>query len=264
MNGKILQKGLKALLASLVLVMLAGMTSMADEYVNMTKGEDNVYTSYGEYETYSDIYNKLVIKKPSVIAVTGYCIYTSSNTHSSLRVTLMNSKLKALEESSNFVNADTEKYVTYALKKGTYYIKVTSEKKFVLAAAVQAVSEKSGTSKKKAVTIKSGKAVKGLMCAGEKASKADWYKFKVTKSKVLKLTIEVNSNGYFEYYIYGPSYPKGARLGSLKDQKGTYYSINLRTNKKAKIKTGTYYIKAVRTSSSPKSSGLYSVKWKLS
>ena len=107
---------------------------------------------------------------------------------------------------------------------------------------------------------------KGVMPAGESYKATDWYKFKVTNRKVLNLEIETAGTGYFDFYLYGPSYTKGIKICSLKNSSGAYYSINTRTYGKTKVKTGTYYIKAVRsksTTASKKGSGIYSIKWYL-
>ncbi len=262
---RIIQKGLKILLVSLLLGMLFGMTSMAagSATVRMKLKQKGVYTSSGSYSNYTDIYNKIVLKKPSEIAVTGNCLYTNINTYGSLRVTLLNSKKKPLESGYKFVDAQNKKYAIYGVSAGTYYIKVTSEKNFALVVGVQYTGDAGGSTKARAATLPKNKNVKGLMRIGESAAKSDWYKFGVTQSKVLQLTINAESGGYFDFYLYGPSYSKGIKICTHKDTGGVYYSVRLGTTTKMKIKTGTYYIKVARASYDPKGSGIYQLKWNL-
>ncbi len=258
-------KGFKLLLASLLFAVLFGMTSMAagSVVVNVKKVKEGVYTSSGSYSEYKDIYNKIVLKKPCEIAVTGNCAYTYSSSYGSLLVTLLNSNFKPLEKSARLVDAEDDRYAIYGLSAGTYYIKVSSEKIFALTLGVQAVADVGGSFQTQAVTIPMNKSVKGLIRVGEKAAKGDWYKFKVTKSKVLELTIAAEASGYFDFYLRGPSYPKGIKVCTHKDTGDVYHSVRQYTNTDLKIKPGIYYIKVMRASYDPQGSGVYAIKWNL-
>ena len=259
---------IKLLLAATLFVLMLGVTaSAADVKVNMTKS-NGIYTYSGVNVNINDnIYHKITVPKDGLLTVTGNEIWSSSyygTSYYSMYVELYNSKMKPLVANKESVSYKNEDYVFYGVKKGTYYIKVSGEKNYLLVAAFEKMPNKGGSSKAKAKTIKAKKYQKGIMPAGEKAKAADWYKFKVSKKKVLNLYIEAANNGYFEFYLYGPSYKKGIRIDSLMNKSGSYYSINGRTNKKMKVATGTYYIKVIRSSSSKKASGAYQIKWKLS
>ncbi len=72
-------------------------------------------------------------------------------------------------------------------KGKTYYIRVdarfNSKGAYVLNAVNSKISEKSGKTKKKAVTIKKKKTKSGIIESGKNSKQADWYKFKLTSKK---------------------------------------------------------------------------------
>lgn len=250
---------MKTLLAAAMLVLMIGVTASAAGAVkvNMQVTSSGAYSYTGAWEDYdTTAYHKIYVPSSGALVVMG----------SGMRVELYNSKLKRIDvKNGQYVNSSNY-YAAYGVKKGTYYIKTTGCKDYVLAAAFQKVTNTGGTSKAKAKTISRNKVKKGVMPAGESYKATDWYKFKVTSKKVLNLEIETAGTGFFDFYLYGPSYSKGIKICSLKNASGAYYSINTRTYGRTKVKTGTYYIKAVRsksTTASKQGSGIYSIKWYL-
>ncbi|MCB6993098.1 hypothetical protein LI177_06320 [bacterium 210820-DFI.6.37] len=167
------------------------------------------------------------------------------------KVTLCNSKKKALS------NATSTSYApTYGVKKGTtYYVKVaanySSEGGYQLTVTNSKITEKSGTKKSKAVTIKKKATKKGTIIAG--SSQADWYKFKLTGKKTVKITMKGATNDKLKVIVY-----KGSKkIGSAKTFSYTTKTLTLKSS--GKWPKGTYYIKVYRANS--KSSGWYSLKW---
>lgn len=170
-------------------------------------------------------------------------------------VTLMNSKKKAL---SNQVTVfPSVNKVTFAVKKGTsYYFCITSNginngKTQSISVKNTAIKEKSGSKKKKAVTIKAKKKVKGTILPGSKT--ADWYKFKLKKNKKISVDISGEVTGSLRiefFYKNGRSAGSGYFYGGQSIYKPLY----------GKMKKGTYYVKISRGNSL--SSGYYSMKWK--
>lgn len=171
-------------------------------------------------------------------------------------LTLTNASKKAVSDQEWVSSGTNSNEFTFAVKKGkTYYFLVTSNG--VSGGNLQSISiketaikEKSGAKKSKAVNIKSGKKVNGLVAAGE--NKADWYKFKLKKNKKLKIDVTGNVSGTLKVIVY------------YKGKKNYTYSF---TGGSAQIKTlygkskkGTYQIKVVRSNSL--SSGTYTLKWK--
>ncbi len=260
------KKIMKLLLAAAVLALMLGVTSFAagDVYVDM-QPTNGVYAYSGIWEDNStNVYHRISVGSSGALAVTGTSV-SDYGTLGYVSVELYSSNMKRLDNSNyaTMVNADQTKVAVYGVKKGTYFIKTTGQKRYVLSAAFKKATAKSGTSKKKAVTLKQNKTIRATVPAGESSKATDWYKFNVTKSRKLELTIDTANNGYFEFYLYGPSYKNGVRIGSLKNNGGTYYSINLLSGKKAKVKTGTYYIRVKRSSYDKKASGIYTIKWRL-
>ena len=62
-----------------------------------------------------------------------------------------------------------------------------------------AIKEKSGKKKSKAVLIKKKKTKKGTIVAGEK--RTDWYKFKVTKKKRVRVIMKGATNDQLKVVI---------------------------------------------------------------
>lgn len=145
---------------------------------------------------------------------------------------------------------------TYGVKKGTtYYIKVVSTYNsnggYTFKAINTKISEKSGSKKSKAVTLKKSSTKKGTIVAG--SSQADWYKFKLTGSKSVKIYLKGRTNDQLKITVYKGSKKIGSRTFYYSDASRTLESLG-------KWSKGTYYIKIQRANS--QSSGWYSLKWK--
>lgn len=257
------KKWLPMLLLSMLMAVLFGMSALAQErIVDMAAQSDGTYQYIELAGNYGDVtYHRISVPASGILAVAGGSINSYSGQTGSIDVKFCNSQRKELS-SVSYVNVENDKYVFYGVKAGTYYLKVSGYKTYVISAAFEKTTDKGGAKKSKAYTLKQGKSVKGVMPIGEKASAADWYKFKVKKGKVLNLEIQTAGNGYLRYTIYGPSYKKGLRIADQKYETGQYRSIRLGSNKKSKIKAGTYYIKVTRAPYDKKASGAYSIKWK--
>lgn len=247
-----LNKLWKLFLPAMLLAMLLGISAMAEgtQSVNLTLGE--AYA--GELPDTSTTVNH-VISVPGKGALSVFGV----GPYGGLKVTLYDSNWK--EMGSGYVYADSGN--TYGVQKGIYYLQVSGYSKYAVQANYTKFTDNGGASKKKAKTIKLNKTVYGVMPFGEKKTKADWFKVKVTKSKKLRVDLDTIGTGYFDFYVYGPSCPKGIRLGSLYNTGGTAKIVRLGTNKEVKVKKGTYYIKVVRNSGSAAGSGVYSIKCKL-
>lgn len=254
-------KMLKVFAAMAVLVMMMGVTSLAagSKVVDFPKNAQGLYVYDGILDDSNTVmYHKIVVTKPGRLEVSGVS-YDSLGNAWSMYVALCNSKMQVLESSASgsYVKGG-ERVVVYGVKKGTYYIRVKNEQFYRVAAAFKAVADKGGASKKKAVNMKAKKAITGVMDATEKVKKADWFKFKLKKSKVLNLAVTAEGNCAFRFYIYGPSYKKGLYMGYVQNTGVKFYSTNALTRAKAKVKAGTYYIKVVRDR---KDGGVYSLKF---
>lgn len=142
----------------------------------------------------------------------------------------------------------------YAVKKGTtYYLMMTGfDGKAKIKYTQTKIIEKSGATKKKAVTVKANKLVKGTILAGEK--KADWYKIKLTKNKKLTFLIDGKAQGSIKFTLYN----KAGKKMTTNTIVSNTSSYDLESY--SKYNKGTYYIKIERTNN--KSNGYYTLKWK--
>ncbi|WP_415929149.1 hypothetical protein [Zhenpiania hominis] len=183
----------------------------------------------------------------------GYITVQANNL--SGNVTLMNSsKKKAL---SNAVSARdySPTKVTFGVKKGTYYIKAknndTNDGIYQIKYTNKRIKEKSGKKKSRAVLLKKKRTKKGTIVAGEK--RTDWYKFRVTKRKTVRITMKGATNDELKVAVY-----KGGRnigRGTLYESRG-----GVKLKSLGKLSKGTYYIKVYR--GNKKSSGWYSLSWR--
>lgn len=175
---------------------------------------------------------------------------TDVDDDSSVSVTLLSSR-KALSST-----ADSSSRPVYGVKKGvTYYIRARAGYSrgggYRLKVTNHKISEKSGSSRSKAVNIKRDSTVKGTVIAGE--SRSDWYKFKLSGKKSVSLTVKGATNDRLKIEVYS---------GRKKVKTSTFYSSteSLTLRSAGKWKKGTYHIKVYRGNS--RSSGWYSLKWR--
>lgn len=184
---------------------------------------------------------------------TGYLQVLSTKDAASNKVTLCNSKKKALSNSLAVRYAPT-----FGVKKGTtYYVKIASnfnsEGAYLFKATNTKITEKSGKKKAKAVNLKKNKTVKGTIIAGN--GQEDWYKFKLTGNKKVKITMKGATNDSMKVQVY-----KGGK--KISGTSGTFRYTNKSYTVKSigKWSKGTYYIKISR--GNKKSSGYYTLSWK--
>lgn len=223
------------------------------------------YQYTGAMEDYfTTVYHKVKIKKPGFIAVFGAAVNESTGQFGSgINVVLCDKKLKPLEaKKGSFVTASESAY--YGVNKGTYYLKVTKQKNYVVKLNFAPVHNNGGASKSKAWQLpKQGANYMGILAAGESAGKADWFRFKVTKTKKLELSLQTAFKGTVNFYLYGPGLSSKGSLIRISPNSETQYTIVNKNQKPINAKKGTYYIKVVRNSNSKKASGVYSISWKL-
>lgn len=244
------------------LVMAFGITALAagTQDVTLQNKEKGVYIYQGRCEDYSTtVYHRFEMKKPGYIVVGGTKIISESMLD--LNIQLCDAKKKVVGGPVYVGYEKNTDYAIFGVGKGTHYIKVSGEKDYALYLLPNECGDKGGVSKKKAANIKQKKKINGILPVGEKAKKADWFKFKIKKAKKVNISISFQGQGYIRAYLYGPSYPKGIYMGSQSSlQRVNYNTINKLTGKKAKIKPGTYYLKIMRGYAGV--SGGYDITWK--
>lgn len=171
-------------------------------------------------------------------------------------VTLTNSKKKALSNAV-YASSYSTKKITFGVKKDkTYYLKAKNrytnyDGYYQIRYTNSRISEKSGKKKSRAVLLKKKRTKKGTIVAGEK--RTDWYKFRVTKRKTVRITMKGATNDELKVAVY-----KGGRnigRGTLYESRG-----GVKLKSLGKLSKGTYYIKVYR--GNKKSSGWYSLSWR--
>lgn len=222
-------------------------TTKAD--ATMKKG---VFTTVYPADSKEVTYLKI---KPTVTGYIKVSVESSNVYDEAGDIALCNSnKSKLTAEEWIYGRSSSSNAQYYAVKKGkTYYLKMTGfDGKAKIKYAQTAISEKSGKTKKKAVSVKAKKLVKGTIIAGEK--QADWYKIKLTKNKKLSFFINGKAQGSLKLTVYNKA---GKKMATNTIVSGTS-SYDLESY--SKYKKGTYYLKIERTSA--KSNGYYTLKWR--
>lgn len=212
------------------------------------------YCDYEHENTYS-------FKAPG----NGYIMLTKTSmetTDGTMTAVLCNNKETQLTEKSIFSLTQNNK-VIYAVKKGiTYKVKMKALNLndiqcYQLNLKFVNLSEKSGSTKKKAVSVSFGNKVSGTVFAEDSATKADWYKIKNPKKQQLLLN-------------YSGSITSGSLMMDVYDAKGKKldsYSVisNIGEEKEdlmhnagggTKMPAGTYYLRVTKSRKS--STGIYS------
>ncbi|MCI9596858.1 MAG: hypothetical protein HFE75_06080 [Firmicutes bacterium] len=150
--------------------------------------------------------------------------------------------------------------MTFGVQKGkTYYLIVDFEHIPMggpnrIRLVNSAVKEKSGISRKKAVSVKKNKTVQGYILPGKKTG--DWYKVKVTKTRKVKFFVSNRFSDQCYFDIYNK---KGKKLKTKQKISKTDGSVRSKT-KYVRLTKGTYYIKVYNKTKGD--SGAYELKWK--
>ncbi len=250
---------LLSLLAAVVFTMLFSMnTFAATRYMSLKAGK---VTTDKKSQKGDRSYFKITVPKNGYLTITSYAQYRGSGRSKyGQEIQLCNSKKKLIKNTKVYTSSMDKYVVYYGVKKGTYFVRVDNtytNADVKIKYTFKAVTEKSGSSKAKAVSISKGRTKTGLLQAGEKNSKIDYYKIKLTKSQVLNITLNTRATGYV-YFKIVPASKRVILWNSLTSLYGKD-SATWKTTKK--IPAGTYYIQVYR-SSVTNASGCYSIKWK--
>lgn len=235
-----------------------GLALYSNENKDLTK---DPILSYQDRDL-SDITYKIKVDSTGYITVQ-FAAFDDEYGYSS-KFQLLNKDKKAVSKEANLSAKkndkgkynDIEQY--YAVTKGTYYLKVNTNKGlYGIKYKFTSVKDKAGSSKSKATALKlGGSAVKGICAVTDKTSKGDWYKFTLAKSKSIKITINSKSDGNLKVEIMDSSgKPILYGIRTLYEKE---YELELKSS--GKWNKGTYYIKV--TKPDKKSSGYYTVKVK--
>lgn len=206
----------------------------------------------------SVIYYKVAVRKTGYLTVD--TLYDEEN-YGSPSIVLCNSKKKVI--SLNVENhALSDNKAIFAVKKGTYYLKVKDVKGgYQISSTFSSVTDKSGSSKGKAKKLKvGGKKVKGVVLATEKKSKYDWYKFTLKKSSYVRIDFSGSTTGNSKMKL--EVIPPASNVKFKKKAVLQFSGIDSNGSGQASTAwpAGTWYIRVNKSAS--KGSGVYALRVK--
>ncbi|MDO5423423.1 MAG: hypothetical protein Q4F41_06825 [Eubacteriales bacterium] len=251
-----MKKGKKlfgAVILALLLGMLCGTTTLAATKTKTLTA--NKWITNKVQEDGDVYYYKIVVPKPGYLTVQGYGIGKGSK-KLSLSVRLCNNQKKRLETYKTLLSANGNYQTVYAVKKGTYYLQVESTN-YKLKYSFKAVTEKSGASQSKAVKIAQNKTIQGLLQAGEKGNKTDYYKIVVKKAQRVTFAFTAKANSWIQFQVTSANANQ-----SISGNKFYLWNGSKKVVSKSKFPAGTYYIQVSRSSENADTSGYYTIKWK--
>lgn len=208
----------------------------------------------GKYATVYQADSDLNMYVKIVPAKSGYIRINVSNYYG--YITLCNSKRKTLS-TKEYINSESGENIIFGVTKGkTYYLRLNNnEDRGKIKFTSVSVKDNSASSRKKATSLSTKKALTGYIPA-ENTSNKDWFKFKLSKSRYWKIDIKGRTNDALKISIYDSN-------GELIDYANYYDSEKSDTiysyNKWSK---GTYYV--CITGGTKQSSGYYSLAFKTS
>lgn len=172
-----------------------------------------------------------------------------------LDTTLLNSKKKGISDA--MVSGDGAQY---CVKKGTYYLKASNSDGMVMFRyKFNKVKASKNIKQSKAVNIKKGKTVKGILPAGESKKGGRWYKIVIPKKRKVSITAKNLAGEGQKVYLYKKGKSKPIASGK---KKLAYMGGNGKYAFKTRfpLDKGTYYLKV--TKDDKEASVYYSVTWK--
>lgn len=187
------------------------------------------------------------------------------NDPATYQVKLFSSSKKALFKKGYESVSSSKGYKTrIGVTKGTYYVGIkTSDPYYGLNLKFTKVSEKSGSTKGKAVKLSKGKTKKGIITASQSTSSGDWYKFTLSKAQKVKLDISTLTSqggnyGGLKVSIYSgkSSYAFGTASFNYSMPNDTLAPYTYGMGEK--LQAGTYYIKVQKYNDG---NGYYKIKW---
>jgi len=202
-------------------------------------------------------FHKITVPSTGRIKLTGWAKDSAdSSIKRTMYVRLYNSKKKALEGKYISGFGSVNSYTSYyAVKKGVYYVKVSDYKNYRIKYTFTKVTDKSGSTKAKALNMKYNTKYMGVLTAGEKGTTADWYKFKLTKNQKFSLYYGIKANDNIRIQVYPES-------GTILNSYRYHYRIDSSMKTNGVFKAGTYYVKVSRQGNDKSTNGYYYLRWK--
>jgi hypothetical protein len=202
------------------------------------------------------VYHKITIPAGGYIKLEGYDIYRGQK--GALAVQLLNSKKKALAGAlDSVVGYKSPNYL--GVKKGTYYLKVTWAYQYKIKYTfTKFANTKLGTSKAKAVEVKSGQKFQAVFPAGGNGSTAAFYKIKVPYNKQMYInwTAKTNYSAKSPYLEIEFFTSKNKSMGDALPA----FTYGPKKTSSYPLPGGTYYVRVKRHNNDKNTSGAFAMK----
>ena len=185
------------------------------------------------------------------------CILIGGKTYQGEKMTIeiLNSKKVSLNPRKSVLSESNDYLMNYALKKGTYYIRVTNMKTpYRIRYRYYKHYEQAGTSKAKAVTLTKGKEKKGMFYLTDSTSKENWFKVTLTKKQKLSMIITSYGSSSLEYQLLAADSNVTIRNSKFYPPNGV---VRMKTGDT--LPKGTYYIK-ISKSAKENISAIYTIE----
>lgn len=230
-----------------LMALLSGMTALAANNVQDISFKKKVVGSGG------NIYYKIKMPTPGILKVKGSVYDDDGVGMHPLAVDVYNTegKLLSAKYDAQYIADESGVY----LNKGTYLLRPRTDNNYWFSLSYQKWGEKSGYSKKKAVSIKRNTLQKGIIGVGDSTNKNDWYKFTLTRSRKVTIKFKTKKNAAYAVIIPG----KDTGLATTEELPLSDAEKFAQT-----LPKGTYYIKVCQKG--PKKYtwvfDAYSISWK--
>lgn len=227
-------------------------------YDASTSGTIKAGTSYIGYNNSTDVYKKIKVTKDGCLAVcaTSFSISSSGNTTSyGNSITLCNSKKKAISN-KGYTPSNLNYTNYYGVKKGTYYIKLSTPGYYNIQAKMVRKATPVATKKTAAKKVTSSNKYYTLPASTSKSSA--WFKFTINKPKKLTLTTSFTGDYSTRMTVYKGS--KVVYTCSLYDGSKRTLKYQTLAGKETTWPKGTYYVKISKSNKTD--NGLLGIKLK--
>ncbi len=229
---------------------VVGARAFNGEEVTLNDSYQMIYTDDSTITNY----HKLVVNSDSLVTLSGYAVSDYDGSTLSLGYNITDGSKISL--ATGYLSSSNNYCVSYALKKGTYYVASSEGDPYVLKAAIAKVKDKSGKSKGKAKLLKKKKGISGMITLTDGTGKANWFKIKLPKRSKVKiqytarctdsLKVEVIPANKRSIMYNSTTYMKSGKSGFRSDGKwsaGTYY---IKVSKSYGEYSGSYTLKRIK------------------
>jgi hypothetical protein len=212
--------------------------------------KNKIWSAVGIPRVGDEVYFKVTTAKAGSLSL-------NIESDSSVYITLLDSSKKEISE--EVYDSSIDGKISFAVEKGTYYIKArTYTDYYRLRYTLKSVTKTSGTTKVKAKNLTKGKLYNGLFTATDKKGAVAWYKITLNKTQPIKITYKGSvSSGYITLKFFGNGI--GGSITQKLNEVDENRSFSVKTYASPELPKGTYYIKV--TKSTQKTSGAYYLRY---